>query len=96
MERELKEARKAFDQNDDQVAKDAGKKGAAAVAAASGGGGGGGGQEDGGDGGGGENAAPPSVSGTAGKKSKGKGKRTARRESDATEESVPKKRKTIG
>jgi transcription initiation factor TFIID subunit 13 len=27
MERELKEARKAFDQNDDQVAKDAGKKG---------------------------------------------------------------------
>lgn len=31
MERELKEARKAFDQNDDQVAKDAGKKGAAVV-----------------------------------------------------------------
>ncbi|CEJ59154.1 Putative Complex: S. cerevisiae TFIID is composed of TBP [Penicillium brasilianum] len=79
MERELKEARKAFDQNDDQVAKDAGKKG----------------------------AAPPedldgaeSVAGTTttGKKSKGKGKRAAapRRESDATEESVPKKRKTIG
>lgn len=31
MERELKEARKAFDQNDDQVAKDGGKKGAAAL-----------------------------------------------------------------
>ncbi|OQE15953.1 hypothetical protein PENSTE_c026G08103 [Penicillium steckii] len=93
MERELKEARKAFDQNDDQVAKDAGKKGAAAAAVASGGGVGG--QEDGG-GDGGDNAAPPSVSGTTGKKSKGKGKRAARRESDATEESVPKKRKTIG
>lgn len=82
MERELKEARKAFDQNDDQVAKDAGKKGAAAAA-----------QEDVEAG---EVAAPPSVSGTTAKKSKGKGKRAARRESDATEESVPKKRKTIG
>jgi len=82
MERELKEARKAFDQNDDQVAKDAGKKGAAAAA-----------QEDADAG---EVAAPPSVSGTTAKKSKGKGKRAARRESDATEESVPKKRKTIG
>jgi transcription initiation factor TFIID subunit 13 len=80
MERELKEARKAFDQNDDQVAKDAGKKGV---------------------------VVPPdeldgaeSVAGTTttGKKSKGKGKRAAapRRESDATEESVSKKRKTIG
>lgn len=32
MERELKEARKAFDHQDDQVAKEAGKKGAAAAA----------------------------------------------------------------
>lgn len=80
MERELKEARKAFDQNDDQVAKDAGKKGAAAVAAAL--------DEDEGI----------SVSGGASKKSKGKGKRAAvvRRGSDATEESVSKKRKTLG
>ncbi|KAJ5741918.1 Transcription initiation factor TFIID subunit 13 [Penicillium manginii] len=87
MERELKEARKAFDQNDDQVAKDAGKKGPAATddadaAAAA------------------DTAPPPSATGTAGgKKSKGKGKRAARRESDATEDSsVPmlKKRKTIG
>jgi transcription initiation factor TFIID subunit 13 len=77
MERELKEARKAFDQNDDQVAKDAGKKGAPVP------------DEDDG----------ASVAGTAtGKKGKGKGKRAAanRRGSDATEESVPKKRKTIG
>jgi len=82
MERELKEARKAFDQNDDQVAKDAaGKKGAAAAAAAAAG------PEDlesvaGGDG--------------SGKKGKGKGKRAAatRRGSDATEESISKKRKT--
>lgn len=83
MERELKEARKAFDQNDDQVAKDAGKKGATAVVE---------------DDEAGESAPPPSASGTTGKKSKGKGKRAAaaRRESDATEESVPKKRKTIG
>ncbi|KAJ5587877.1 Transcription initiation factor TFIID subunit 13 [Penicillium hispanicum] len=78
MERELKEARKAFDQNDDQVAKDAGKKGAAALEEIEG------------------SEAVPSATGT--KKSKGKGKRAAapRRESDATEESVPKKRKTIG
>ncbi|KAJ5370242.1 Transcription initiation factor TFIID subunit 13 [Penicillium cataractarum] len=78
MERELKEARKAFDQNDDQVAKDAGKKGAAPP----------------------DDLDAESVAGTTttGKKSKGKGKRAAapRRESDATEESVPKKRKTIG
>ncbi|KAJ5160533.1 Transcription initiation factor TFIID subunit 13 [Penicillium canariense] len=77
MERELKEARKAFDQNDDQVAKDAGKKGPAPV------------EDDGAE----------SVAGTTtGKKGKGKGKRAAapRRGSDATEESVPKKRKTIG
>lgn len=90
MERELKEARKAFDQNDDQVAKDAGKKGAAAAAAA--------GLDDA-DADAGSVAPPPSASGTAtgtNKKSKGKGKRAARRESDATEESVPKKRKTIG
>lgn len=76
MERELKEARKAFDQNDDQVAKDAGKKGAAAAAAA----------ED-----------PEANDASAGgKKAKGKGKRSAanRRGSDATEESVAKKRKT--
>ncbi|KAJ5369651.1 Transcription initiation factor TFIID subunit 13 [Penicillium cosmopolitanum] len=94
MERELKEARKAFDQNDDQVAKDAGKKGAPAAT------------DDGdaaaGGGGGGDTAPPPSTTGTAtggGKKSKGKGKRAARRESDATEDSsvpMPKKRKTIG
>ncbi|KAJ5684750.1 Transcription initiation factor TFIID subunit 13 [Penicillium maclennaniae] len=77
MERELKEARKAFDQNDDQVAKDAGKKGAPVP------------EDD-------DNA---SVAGTVtGKKGKGKGKRGAanRRGSDATEESVPKKRKTLG
>ncbi|KAJ5112231.1 Transcription initiation factor TFIID subunit 13 [Penicillium argentinense] len=70
MERELKEARKAFDQNDDQVAKDAGKKG--------------------------KGAASDDEPTDAGKKNKGKGKRAARRESDATEESVPKKRKTTG
>lgn len=80
MERELKEARKAFDQNDDQVAKDAGKKGAAPP----------------------EDLDAESVAGTTTTtkkgKGKGKGKRAAapRRESDATEESVPKKRKTIG
>lgn len=76
MERELKEARKAFDQNDDQVGalKEAGKKGL----------------EEHGD----------SVDGTtttgAGKKSKGKGKRGARRGSDATEETASKKRKIVG
>ncbi|KAJ5289442.1 Phospholipid methyltransferase [Penicillium atrosanguineum] len=77
MERELKEARKAFDQNDDQVAKGAGKKGAPVP----------------------EDDDNVSVTGTVtGKKGKGKGKRAAanRRGSDATEESVPKKRKTIG
>ncbi|KAL2802128.1 putative transcription initiation factor TFIID subunit 13 [Aspergillus granulosus] len=69
MERELKEARKAFDQNDDQVGnlKDAGKKGL---------------EELSGDG--------P----VDGKKSKGKGKRAARRDSDATEDTAVKKRKT--
>lgn len=79
MERELKEARKAFDQNDDQVAKDAGKKGPAALKE----------QDEG---------APVAAGMTAGKKSKGKGKRAAaaRRGSDATEESVSKKRKTLG
>lgn len=68
MERELKEARKAFDQNDDQVAnlKDAKK-----------------GLEDLGEGGGAD-----------GKKSKGKGKRGARRDSDVTDDMAPKKRKT--
>ncbi|KAE8147013.1 transcription initiation factor IID, 18kD subunit-domain-containing protein [Aspergillus avenaceus] len=67
MERELKEARKAFDQNDDQVGnlKDAGKKGLEDL---------------------GENAD--------GKKNKGKGKRGTRRDSDATEDTAPKKRKT--
>lgn len=77
MERELKEARKAFDQNDDQVAKDAGKKGTAAVEEIEAGG-----------------EVPPPVT----KKSKSKGKRAAgpRRGSDVTEESLPKKRKTIG
>lgn len=81
MERELKEARKAFDQNDDQVAKDAGKKGAAAAAAV----------VD-------ELDEGVSVAGTGMGKKKGKGKRAAaaRRASDATEESVPKKRKTSG
>ncbi|KAJ5359953.1 Histone-fold [Penicillium concentricum] len=82
MERELKEARKAFDQNDDQVAKEAGKKGAAAAAAAAAAG------ED-------PVAAEAAASATV-KKSKGKGKRGARRGSDATEESVSKKRKTNG
>ncbi|KAJ5794376.1 Transcription initiation factor TFIID subunit 13 [Penicillium paradoxum] len=85
MERELKEARKAFDQNDDQVAKEAGKKGAAAAAAAAAAG------ED-------PEAAEAAATANVTKKSKGKGKRGAatRRGSDATEESVPKKRKTIG
>ncbi|KAJ5494697.1 Histone-fold [Penicillium fimorum] len=82
MERELKEARKAFDQNDDQVAKEAGKKGAAAAAAAAAAG------ED-------PVAAEAAATATA-KKNKGKGKRGARRGSDATEESVSKKRKTNG
>ncbi|CAI7599733.1 unnamed protein product [Penicillium bialowiezense] len=87
MERELKEARKAFDQNDDQVAKEAGKKGAAAAAAA---------VAAGEDPEAAEAAAAASVTGKKGK-NKGKGKRdTARRGSDATEESVSKKRKTIG
>ncbi|KAJ5893840.1 Transcription initiation factor TFIID subunit 13 [Penicillium taxi] len=67
MERELKEARKAFDQNDDKVAKNAGKNGAV------------GGLEV-------EPEAEPSI---AGKRSAG-----PRRESDATEESMAKKRKT--
>ncbi|KAJ5610796.1 TFIID-18kDa-domain-containing protein [Penicillium lagena] len=80
MERELKEARKAFDQNDDQVAKGAaGKKGADLVAA--------------------EDLDAPAGAGAEGpgKKGKGKGKRAAaaRRGSDATEESVSKKRKTL-
>ncbi|KAL4868145.1 transcription initiation factor IID, 18kD subunit-domain-containing protein [Aspergillus spectabilis] len=68
MERELKEARKAFDQNDDQVGnlKDAGKKGLDEL---------------------GEGAAAD------GKKGKGKGKRVARRDSDATEDTTVKKRK---
>lgn len=68
MERELKEARKAFDQNDDQVGnlKDAaGRKGLEDL---------------------GESVAD-------GKKAKGKGKRGARRGSDATEDTVVKKRK---
>ncbi|KAJ5159137.1 Transcription initiation factor TFIID subunit 13 [Penicillium coprophilum] len=82
MERELKEARKAFDQNDDQVAKEAGKKGAAAAAAAAAAG------ED-------PVAAEAAAAATV-KKNKGKGKRAARRGSDATEESVSKKRKTNG
>ncbi|CAG7920147.1 unnamed protein product [Penicillium olsonii] len=87
MERELKEARKAFDQNDDQVAKEAGKKGAAAAAAA---------VAAGEDPEAAEAAAAASVTGKKGK-NKGKGKRDAtRRGSDATEESAVKKRKTIG
>ncbi|KAL2872175.1 putative transcription initiation factor TFIID subunit 13 [Aspergillus lucknowensis] len=67
MERELKEARKQFDQNDDRVAnlKDAGKKGL----------------EDLGEG------------TVDGKKSKGKGKRAAGRDSDAGEDATMKKRK---
>ncbi|KAJ5113011.1 Transcription initiation factor TFIID subunit 13 [Penicillium angulare] len=83
MERELKEARKAFDQNDDQVAKDAGKKGTAAPGAPT---------EE-------VEGGPESVAGgPPAKKNKGKGKRgaTTRRGSDATEESVSKKRKTNG
>ncbi|RAH64936.1 putative transcription initiation factor TFIID subunit 13 [Aspergillus aculeatinus CBS 121060] len=97
MERELKEARKAFDQNDDQVGN---LKDAAAAAAAKKGAGGGGaaaaavgaGDEDFG--------AAESVDG---RKSKGKGKRSAaaRRDSDVTEEGsvtagVAKKRKVGG
>ena len=67
MERELKEARKAFDQNDDQVAnlKDASKKGLEDLG------------EDG-------DAAT-----TTGRKNK----RGARRDSDATEETISKKRR---
>lgn len=83
MERELKEARKAFDSNDDKIAKDAASKKAAGAAA--------------------DDLDAMTDTLTAGtetapksKKSKGKGKRaaTARRGSDATEESVSKKRKT--
>lgn len=72
MERELKEARKAFDQNDDQIAnlKDA-KKGIDE-------------HEDG------------DATSVVGKKNKGKNKRGARRDSDATEETISKKRKTAG
>lgn len=72
MERELKEARKAFDQNDDQVAnlKDASKKGL-------------------------EDLGEDREATVAGKKSKGKNKRGARRDSDATEETLSKKRKVI-
>ncbi|KAJ5562211.1 hypothetical protein N7535_003334 [Penicillium sp. DV-2018c] len=80
MERELKEARKAFDQNDDQVAKEAGKKGAAAAAAAAAAG------ED-------PDAAEAAAAAAHTKKHK-KGKKVNRRGSDATEESVSKKRKT--
>lgn len=77
MERELKEARKAFDQNDDQVAKDAGKKRPAVLE---------------------ETEEGVFLAAGPGKKGKGKGKRAAaaRSGSDATEESVAKKRKTIG
>lgn len=75
MERELKEARKAFDQNDDQVAnlKDpVGRKGF-------------------------EELAESVDGGTAGgKKSKGKGKRPSRRDSDMTEETIFKRRKVTG
>lgn len=72
MERELKEARKAFDQNDDQIAnlKDA-KKGIDE-------------HEDG------------DATSVVGKKNKGKNKRGARRNSDGTEETISKKRKTAG
>ncbi|KAI9376828.1 transcription initiation factor IID, 18kD subunit-domain-containing protein [Aspergillus egyptiacus] len=68
MERELKEARKQFDQNDDQVGnlKDAGKKGLEEL---------------------GETAD--------GKKGKGKGKRGARRDSDATEDTVTTKKRKV-
>ncbi|RAL09324.1 putative transcription initiation factor TFIID subunit 13 [Aspergillus homomorphus CBS 101889] len=93
MERELKEARKAFDQNDDQVGnlKDA----AAAAAAAKKGGAGGGAAMD-------NDELGPAES-VDGRKSKGKGKRSAaaRRDSDVTEESsvtvgTAKKRKVGG
>lgn len=72
MERELKEARKAFDQNDDQVAnlKDASKKEL-------------------------EDFGEDGEATVAGKKNKGKNKRGARRDSDATEETLSKKRKVI-
>ncbi|PYH41545.1 putative transcription initiation factor TFIID subunit 13 [Aspergillus saccharolyticus JOP 1030-1] len=86
MERELKEARKAFDQNDDQVGnlKDAAKKGGSGGGGAGGAGGAGAGAgaaiDD-------DFGAAESVDG--GRKSKGKGKRSAaaRRDSDVTEES---------
>lgn len=78
MERELKEARKAFDQNDDQVAKDAGKKGAAAAAAAA--------ADD--------PEVNDALAGGKKNKGKGKRSAANRRGSDDTEESVPKKRKT--
>lgn len=92
MERELKEARKAFDQNDDQVAKEAGKKRAAAAAAAAAS------LEEFGDPAAAAAGPEGSVAASVGRKGKSKGKRSAapRRGSDATEESVPKKRKTIG
>ncbi|KAL1985107.1 hypothetical protein VTN96DRAFT_8236 [Rasamsonia emersonii] len=76
MERELKEARKAFDQNDDQVGtlKETGKRGLEEA---------------------GESMDETTTTG-AGKKSKSKGKKSARRGSDATEETVSKKRKVAG
>lgn len=83
MERELKEARRAFDSNDDKIAKDAASKKASGAAADE------------------LDALTDTLTtgtgtGAGTKKSKGKGKRAAtqRRGSDATEESVSKKRKT--
>ncbi|KAH8697015.1 putative transcription initiation factor TFIID subunit 13 [Talaromyces proteolyticus] len=70
MDRELKDARKIFDQDDDQVT--TGKKAVEDL-----------------------DVSVDETEGTtaAGKKSKGKGKRVARRGSDATEDTVSKKRR---
>ncbi|CRG85226.1 transcription initiation factor TFIID subunit D11 [Talaromyces islandicus] len=69
MDRELKDARKIFDQDDDQVT--TGKKIAEEL----------------------DVSVDGTVETATGKKSKGKGKRVARRDSDATEDGAPKKRK---
>lgn len=71
MDRELKDARKIFDQDDDQVATGMGKKVAEEI----------------------DVSVDGTVETSTGKKSKSKGKRSARRDSDATEDSTSKKRR---
>jgi transcription initiation factor TFIID subunit 13 len=72
MDRELKDARKIFDHDDDQVA--GGRKVAEEL----------------------DVSVDGTVATGTGKKSKGKGKRSGRRASDATEETASKRRKVDG